>query len=87
MTTINITLGYTDADRLSLPVNGKGGYQRLLNEVKRVQFGDTVELTPELAARILKAVPTKAKNLGGYQYRLRPVADAVRTFSKVFRTR
>lgn len=83
-TRITISLTTDTVEKLNRPVVGNGGFQGLL---RTVQAGintqtNTLNLAPQTAARILKLSKNFKNNAGGFQGRLRGVADAIRSVKR-----
>ena len=63
------------ASELEKPVEGEGGFQALLRELQLCRRGSTLEI-PEDLARLVVAYYRKFGR-GGFQHRLRPIAEAL----------
>lgn len=81
---IRVTLPPAAIAKLQRPVNGEGGFQSLLRMLqRRVERGNELVLTPELAARIARYVQRYGD--GGFQGRLDAVLDVLTELARALR--
>lgn len=81
---IRVVLAPRAIGKLLRPVNGHGGFQTLLRAIqRRIENGNELVLTPEMAAKIARYV--QRYGTGGFQGRLDGVLDVLIDLAKALR--
>jgi hypothetical protein len=81
---IMVQLTKQDAEKLSKPVNGQGGFQNLMRGLQKRLRGRQVWVTQEEIVRIYRYATRGGQ--GGFQGRLMPFLDTIRDMADTWVT-